>query len=454
MALLITSLHKDYQPHLDILWALRELCSNAIDGEERHRHLGIGAMSVDYSSRSKTLTLRNEGVTVSASALLMGKSDSRGDDRCIGQFGEGLPMALNILAREHADVTILNGSEKWTPCIERSSEYDNAPVLAVKVRSLPKAHPCFQVTVKGIDHALYQAFLGLYLKMDDRFDPTMTVEAGDVDEFILLQPHYKGCVYNKGVFVEKRKDLWFGYNISGELNRDRSLMDTEALSKRLHNLLSDACYSSDKFVEMVSRILVEANGVLEVDREYSEMTWNTPLREKVCDLFVERYGENAVAVTSESEANEASTIGLVGIRCSSVLREIVSRNLGSLADRKKKRDRMASPVAVEELGSVERTNFNIGVRLIQAVVPEARSITFVACRFQADDVRYSVSDDVIHVAIREMLSFDRTVLSVVMAVVESRKLYGETNNILARMISQLVTGEGSASLALTLLGET
>ena len=110
MSLLYTSLSEDYQRDS---WgraqAVREIISNALDGAERHRAEGRGAVTVDYNARARRLTVSNEGVTVPASALLLGVSQSRDYAGCIGTFGEGLPMALLVLARLMCKVVITNG---------------------------------------------------------------------------------------------------------------------------------------------------------------------------------------------------------------------------------------------------------------------------------------------------------------------------------------------------------
>ena len=110
MALVATTLSKGYQPELTILFALSEIVSNAYDGEARGLG-GAGKMSLAYSKATKKLTVTNAKTVIPGSALLLGTSESRGRDECIGTFGEGLPMALLILARNRHAVTLYNGIE-------------------------------------------------------------------------------------------------------------------------------------------------------------------------------------------------------------------------------------------------------------------------------------------------------------------------------------------------------
>jgi len=458
MPTLITSLHHKYQPTLDALWACREIGSNAIDGEERNRHLGIGALTINYSKRSRTLTIHNEGVTVSPTALLMGTSESRSDELCIGQFGEGLPMALLVFARSSIPVVIYNGDEKWEPSIEKSEQYDNEPVLCIKTRKMLKDRGGFEVQIQGIDPEEYESFCSLFLRFDPEFDPTQTVHSPRRDgERVLLQPDYTGKIYNKGVFVQKRGDLMFGYDLRGELNRDRSFMDEWTLKSGLGSLLA-SCISENgsTFIELVSKGMFESNGVLEVTHEYSDLFYSDPLRNKVCEIFEQRFG-NAIPVNTEAEAEEARSLGLKAVLCSPLLSRILYRKLTTLATIKAQRQTAVIRTwREEELGEVERTNFITAKLLVQSAIPASRGMTFTVVSFGSVDVRKIVDTErnEILVAHTLLLDFESTLI----ATVEGA-LYADTRAtngapaILCRIIGQLTQGSGAASLALNLIGQ-
>jgi hypothetical protein len=150
MGLKLTSLSEDYQRGAwGLPQAVREIISNGLDGAERGQLEDKGALSVDYSPRAQRLTVTNQGVTVPASALLLGVSQSRDYAGCIGTFGEGLPMALLVLARLRRRVVITNGDERWEPKIVASPDYDGR-VLAIQSRKLPKDHDCFSVVFEDV----------------------------------------------------------------------------------------------------------------------------------------------------------------------------------------------------------------------------------------------------------------------------------------------------------------
>jgi hypothetical protein len=459
MGTITTSLHYGYQPNLDALWGMREIVSNAFDGEERHSHLGIGRMSVSYSKRSQTLVVRNEGVTVPSTALLMGTSDSREEEDCIGQFGEGLPMGLLAMGRDPLlDVTIYNGGEKWEPRIERSSAYGSEPVLVVKTRKLRSHRDAFEVHVKGVSHEQYMQLRSNFLRLDGAFDPVESIHRDEGGkERVLLQPEYHGKIYNKGVFVMQRDDLMFGYDLHGELNRDRHMMNEYTLQRDLTKLLDAAIrYNDERFAQIFTDSMFESNGTLELESQYSDLAYNSALRARVAQVFTERYGMNAVAVEEESEIEEAKAIGLHGVRCSPLLGKILRASLGTLSGIQKQRKRSVQMLwDRSSLPSAQREVFGKVVLLVQSALPEAKEMTFEVATFGSNDVPYTTHEDehAVRLAYAHLLDFEATLVA---AVSGANSLLGRWDNsasVLSRIVAQLAQGKGTASLALTLIAE-
>lgn len=455
MPTITTSLHHQYQPKLDALWACREIGSNAIDGEERHRYLGIGKLSIDYSKRTRTLSIKNEGVTVPTTALLMGTSESRANENCIGQFGEGLPMALLVLARSSIPVTILNGDEKWEPAIEKVPEYGNEPVLVVHTRKMLKDRGCFEVQIQGIDPEDYEAFQGQFLRFDSRFDPDQSSSREGGKERVLLQPEYHGSIYNKGVFVMKRADLMFGYDLHGELNRDRQMMDEWDLRRCLERLLNN-CVNEDRerFQEIVAKSLYDNDGVLEVQSEYSDLFYNQRLCERVADLFVEKYGENGLPVANEEERKVAESLGFRGVICSPLVGKMVRERTSTLANilevRKKSISQRWAP---EKLSDPERCVLETTKLLLQAAFPAAQGMKFEVVDFGSPEVTHlhDSAAKTVQLAKSHLLDFQTTLVNATKGVVAVDGKWGEEEKILADVIYQLTRNKGTASLAISLL---
>lgn len=447
-----TSISIRYQPQLTALWALRELGSNAIDGEVRNRHVGIGKFSMTY--RNCKLTLTNENVKVSSSALAHGTSESRGDEACIGTFGEGLPMALLVLARNSMEVTIVNGDEKWQPALERSSEFNGEPMLVIHRRKLPKDREQYSVSIEGVSEELHQEFIRQYLRFDSDLDPKMVIDVYS-GERVLLQPKYNGMIYNKGVFVAHRKDLMFGYDLQAELNRDRTIMDEWTLKNTLGRLLSTAtAKDNESFNNLLAESIADKNGVLEVSDEYSDLIYNGPFQPKVVEVFKAKYGD-AIPVDNQSEVEEAKKLGLNAVVCNPVLRRIVSKKLGSLVDAKSKRNNsVVTTWQSSELSDLESYHFRLAVLAVQSVLPEAKDIQFTAVTFASGDVKYlpDLNIRTVHLAKDHLNSFETTLISTVKG---SQALLGQSDPlpVLARIAAAVLTGQGSTSLAMALMSE-
>lgn len=296
--LIETTLSKAYQEGTwTVIHAIRELVSNAIDGETKFSHLGRGKMDLTY--RNRTLYIRNEMVEVPAKALLMGVSESRADDRMIGQFGEGLPLALLVLARENYGVEIFNGKEKWTPQIVRSTKFNGEPILAVNVRQLKVDRQAFEVQVFGVAEETWEEVQRLFLKLDPAFDQSKALKGGN-DKQVLLQPEFKGRIYSKGVFIHHSKEARFGYDITGvTLNRDRSFIDRSTLSASLNGVLGEVVKVNATFCLDLARTVVADASAIEGGQSYSELYYVPSFSDAVHAEFVAVHGTNSFPYTEE-----------------------------------------------------------------------------------------------------------------------------------------------------------
>jgi hypothetical protein len=374
MPIIETTLHASYQLNeWHLREAAREIISNAIDGEERNKAEGRGKMTVAYSKRKKVLTVTNSGVKVPTKALLMGTSESRESADCIGTFGEGLPMALLVLARKGLPVVIYNGDEKWEPSIQKSSTFSGEPVLVIKTRQMIKDRGAFVVEMHDIEPEEADELQAMFLRLDPDFDSEQVAKKNPWDrELVLLQPEYKGKVYNKGVFVLERDDLLFGYNIDTELNRDRHMISEWKLQDQLGTVLTGAVrHNPDTFADELIDALMSGAETLESRDTYSSLTYNDEFGEALLVKWREKFGNNALAVANIDEAKQAEFLGHRGIVVSPLLRKLIGKQLGTLEEIRGNHDRM--PTLVYDLGTLEHIelrHLHDAVGLVASVFPE------------------------------------------------------------------------------------
>jgi hypothetical protein len=459
-----TSLHLSYQAETwSVKEAVRELISNALDGEVHYAHLGVGQMSLDYDIAGKSISVRNEGVTVPAKALLMGTSESRSDERLIGQFGEGLPMALLVLARSSKVVEIDNGQERWTPVIERSTTFQGEPVLCIKTRRLKVDRNAFEVRVSGVTPEEWADIRSLFLRLDPTYDGSATITKSGRgltgEERVLLQPQYHGKVYNKGVFVMAREDLMFGYDLQADLNRDRSLMNEYELKKELTQLLSRAASNNkDRFMPLLSMAMLEEGSKLELDDAYSDLFYNDDVVSYLADRFIEKYGDDALAVETDQEEERVRKSGRRPVRSSAVVRRIVSRRTSTIDDIEEKAARsILFTWELSKLTGHERYNFEIAKTLVHAVRPTV-DVDIVIVEFAGNTVDFITQMPNGEVKGKVFLNksllvdFERLLLCLSRCACRlATDLTTET--VLASILGKLLKGDGGMNLAILLLSK-
>ena len=395
MSLLYTSLSEDYQRDS---WgraqAVREIISNALDGAERHRAEGRGAVTVDYNARARRLTVSNEGVAVPASALLLGVSQSRDHAGCIGTFGEGLPMALLVLARLMCKVVITNGAERWEPKIVASPEYGKR-VLAVQMRKLPKNHDCFTVVFEDVDESDWGEWRQMFLRFDDRVLPETVIDSATNEGQLLLDPAFKGRVYVKGVYTHSRSDLLFGYNVDIPVGRDRKYVNSSELSEAVCQTVSGALVAArGEARDTIYDALVWAQDSVEADHTWSDFAKSPDFVIAAADVIKRKFGDTPVVVTAyDYEARNVEscggTVALVSRAAKSVLQGVKEYSAWS-----SERARAVSKVCdIRTLAEGEREALLFAASTLAPFRKEKGTLRVV--EFKNDALEYDVQDGVL-----------------------------------------------------------
>ena len=110
MSKVILTISDKYVPTWGLEEIIREIVTNALDGE------AVGhKMSIGYSKRTRTLKVSNEGAKLDKAVLLLGHTTKLDVENQRGQFGEGLKLALLAAARVDLDLKITNNDEKLDP---------------------------------------------------------------------------------------------------------------------------------------------------------------------------------------------------------------------------------------------------------------------------------------------------------------------------------------------------
>src|SRR3972149_6295743 len=172
--------------------AVRELVQNAKDQED----VSNRPMRIWY--KSGHLCRHNPGAELDRRALLLGHSTKAGTN-LRGQFGEGFNLAMLAGVRCGYEITIDTPTERWRPLIDMSTEYDER-VLKIQTRARQTPHDGVLVSIK-MEKAVWQDLQKLFLFLHKpAADEAIVVEGGT----ILLGGDYNGCIYVKGIFVDRK----------------------------------------------------------------------------------------------------------------------------------------------------------------------------------------------------------------------------------------------------------
>lgn len=265
----VLTISRDYQPNWNERQALRELISNGLDAQTRNP---LNSFSYSHSVKDQRLTLRTEGVKLPLKVLMMGESESRKDPNCIGQFGEGLTLALLVLARMNWPVKITNSDESWTPTIQWNEDFQSN-VLNVATRQLKVDRRAFIVEVSDISEEMF------INQIQPMFLPERVAQHKTPRGSILTGAEYQGSVFINGVLIRKGFQACYGYNFSGDslaLNRDRDLVDITALHSSIYDVYQ---YVSDpELLRKVARAFVTQQECLEVSSDISTSAFDAVLK--------------------------------------------------------------------------------------------------------------------------------------------------------------------------------
>lgn len=378
--------------------ALRELVANAVDGQERGRSNGTGQM--EFGLKDGNLTILNRNTVIPVEAWLHGFSGSRGLDSTIGQFGEGLPNACMVLSRNGHRIEIYNGDQKWTPQIGRSATFD-AELLIIPRRKV-KHRNDYTVIISDVSEALWEEVKGRFLALDPEYDPEWTIRCSQWNRSkILLDDRYKGRIYCKGVYVQSREDISFGYDLDVELNRDRSIIEEWSLKYKLADALQDAVTNEPgRFRETVLPSFFSSTELVAND-EYSCLTRTQVFKDMVLEEWATRYG-CAYAVRDAETVELASRIGLRGIIVSPVVRQIIEEAKGSVAQMKERQELEVASYEDNHLTPVEHRRWDAALRVVKLVIPTLDLTQVRIVLFKGATTKYSDEDDQYLVA-RSML---------------------------------------------------
>jgi hypothetical protein len=294
------TLNPNYVEHWGLWEAFRELKQNTLDRQFQNN---LSKEILTYDHTENKMVIGNKMTSLDKKTLLLGYTTKKGNSCYVGQYGEGFKLSLLVLLRNGVNVEIENGNELWLPKIINSRRFDSK-ILVVDVKKNPnKNNKDLIFKLDGISKDTYSKLIDRCLDLQPESEKIKSYNGE-----ILLDEKYAGHLYVKGLFVTNKTGLDFGYNLSPEninLDRDRNRVNDFDLRWETSRMWSYV--NEEKYGELFYKLIREkAIDVDLVENHMDNFNKDDKMYNDICQMsykdFLKKYGENAVAVDNDEEA--------------------------------------------------------------------------------------------------------------------------------------------------------
>jgi hypothetical protein len=266
----------DYASKWGVWEAVRELVSNAYDSDPK--------FTMDLVDN--TLVIEDHGCGIELPQLLMGEHES--GDNSIGQFGEGLKIALLVLIRSNHPTEI--HSNNLVIKASSGTKFGKDVLKVTWEETTPREGTC--VYISDWEGNTFQ----------DRF-------IFDPKDFRVMATTTSGSVlygnptlYNKGVYVNSLDGYEFGYNFFDlDMNRDRSVVSENEVRNNVAKVWAHMT-NSRTWAHLFKSV---DKGSLEKEMSISYWSCDDRTKNAVIEGWAEAFGDNAVIRTDDNWEREA-----------------------------------------------------------------------------------------------------------------------------------------------------
>ncbi len=334
---------------------VREAVQNALDARDKGH-----PMHIRYNTTDGMLTIANFGVELDRSVWLMGVTSKADDASARGHFGEGLKLGALALVRAGRKLQIINHGENWDCSLVESKAFPGQRVLTVITRRRTTPSQCFSVRIEITpeEWANYQ------LRFIDLQQGLAAIETTEGQ--ILTDDEQRGRLYVKGIHVETRDNMAAGYNLTGDVRTDRDRRMVNCFDFDYHighawvQALCNGLITPEQLLVHLQSGCQDAKGVAQRYCPETQL-------ESVAQAWRNAYGEHAVPVKNQAEANDAGHLGKIGLittpEVCSFFRDHPELSLEKL--RSERRADVVKTYTNAQLSCHERRNLELALKLIE-----------------------------------------------------------------------------------------
>jgi len=355
---------------------VREAVQNALDARDKGH-----PMHIRYNDTDGMLTIANFGVELERSVWLMGVTSKADDANARGHFGEGLKLGALALVRARRKLQIINHNENWDCTLAESKAFPGQQVLTVTTRRRPMPSDCFSVRIEITP----EEWADFQLRFIDLQQGLTAIDTSEGQ--ILTDERQRGRLYVKGIHVETRDNLAAGYNLTGDVrtDRDRRMVNSWDFDYHVGHAWIDALCRGNLSPEL---LLVHLQSGCEDAKGVGNRYCPEQHLERVAQAWRDAYGEYAVPVKNQAEANDAGHLGKIGLittpEVCSFFQEHPELSIEKL--RSERRADVVETYTDAELNSAELRNLELALELIEPSV-RAMGLASIAQRLRVVDFR-------------------------------------------------------------------
>ena len=357
---IITGISPNYVKNWDVIKGIREIIQNYLDTKNEFRCKGY----IYY--KDGEAMVKDFGPGLELRHLALGVSEKGLD--AIGKYGEGLKLALLVLAREHRKVEIWSNGTIICPAIERSDLYGTD----VMVFNIQPMQPCHAKTHQGTtirflcskdELEAAKSYFKCFLSKKSGFKW--------IEKDRISLPG--GYIYINGARVGKISDALFSYHLyekeTGDIgNRDREVIDQEKVEPYIRKILAET--SSLTVMRKVIKALIDG----EYSWEIKIGLFSSMVSEKSRSLWKRAFYEivgTKDAVLSSYRIEDNTRADYLGYKVVDIpnagwydlLNSVGIKRAAEIAteDRKKSGKR----IAIKDLTDEEKNNLKIARKLVE-----------------------------------------------------------------------------------------
>lgn len=219
-----TAISPEYVKDWTLEMGVRELLQNALDTKKQFK------CRTSVVSKNGYAQIIDDGPGLEIKHLALGVSEKSGD--AIGQFGEGLKLALLLFAREGLRIEVRSKDYKLIPAI-RIGDYQTETLffdVEEGLDSVTGTRIKFECTPEQLDEA--KCYFPTEFKCSDKVKWV-------IKDKVSLPA---GRIFVNGSIVSTLDDAMFSYHLTGEeakklSNRDRTIVDANGARAAIKNML-------------------------------------------------------------------------------------------------------------------------------------------------------------------------------------------------------------------------